>query len=473
VSSISVGRAGRSWRVEQVRERIALAELLPVLAPCALLAVVLVGIGRQILVPDTWVALVSGREIAQHGLPRVEHLTVIAQGHRWVDQQWLAQLGLYGVERVGGVGLTVAVCVLGVVLAFALAARAAQELGAAPWAILVFFVLGFMAGPWGVQVRTQSLALPLFALVLWLVLRDPDVHWRSTLWALPVLCLWANLHGSVVLGAAMASLCGLAAFARDRRNREAAALALLAPICVLASPYAWQLPGYYRLMLLHPPYGHDIVEWQRTTPSGITAVFFALLAVAMVLFAVRRRSVPLLHWLLLALTAVAALSAVRLIPWFALTALAVLPPLLPRREASAYRGAAASAVALAMVATTLGAAVWASAHTYAGPSDARAAAAIRSAASGGRVFADLTLADWVLWKIPSLRGDVAYDGRPEILTRRQFLRVVAVARHSRGWRTELRGYDVVVTPSPKHGRAHLGAWRQVYADEAFVVFRRR
>src|SRR6266540_549430 len=54
---------------------------------------------------DTWLALVAGREIVQHGLPRHDALTAWTLGDRWVDQQWLAQLTLYGLERVGGLRL--------------------------------------------------------------------------------------------------------------------------------------------------------------------------------------------------------------------------------------------------------------------------------------------------------------------------------------------------------------------------------
>jgi hypothetical protein len=471
VSSVSVG-AGRAWALERVKTRFELGELVPVLAPAALLAIVLVAIGRQIVVPDTWVGLVSGREIAGHGLPHVEHLTVIGQGRHWVDQQWLAQLAMYGLSRVGGVGLTVAVCVLAVVAAFGFAARAAQERGAAPGAILAFFVVSFMAGPWGVQTRTQALALPLFSLVLWLLLRDPEARRRSTLWALPVLCLWANVHGSVVLGAAMVSLYGLAALARDRFNREAAILGFLAPATVLASPYALELPGYYRLMLLHPPYGHDIVEWQRTTPSTLTAVFFGLVALCVVLLVVRRRDVPLFHWLVLGLTLVAALSAIRLTPWFALATLALLPPLITRKAARPFRGSASTALAALLLATILGSAVWATSRSYEGPRDARALAVVREEAGGGQVYAGLTLADWLLWKIPALRGRVAFDGRPEILTRRQFLGVVAVAREEPGWRDELRGYELFVTLPTRHYGPHLKGWHRVYGDESLVVLRR-
>src|SRR3954452_16010583 len=60
---------------------------------------------RKDVVIDGWMALVSGRWIAQHGLPTHDMLTVWTHGRRWTDQQWLAQLGIYGLWRLGGVKL--------------------------------------------------------------------------------------------------------------------------------------------------------------------------------------------------------------------------------------------------------------------------------------------------------------------------------------------------------------------------------
>ena len=54
-------------------------------------------------------ALLSGRVVAQHGLPSHDTLTVWAHGRTWVDQQWLAQLALYGLERLGGLPLVLLV----------------------------------------------------------------------------------------------------------------------------------------------------------------------------------------------------------------------------------------------------------------------------------------------------------------------------------------------------------------------------
>ena len=84
----------------------------------------------------------------------------------------------------------------------------------------------------------------------------------------------------------------------------------------------------------------------------------------------------------------------------------------------------------------------------------------------------MTLADWLLWNVPSLRGRIAFDGRPEILTRRQFKGIVRVERLSDGWRRELHGYRLFVMPQPRHHRLRLSGWSPVYADDNLVVLRR-
>ena len=475
MSSLPATETMRVKSISRAYRGPSIASLVPVACPAALLAVVLAGIGRNILVPDTWVALVSGREIVQHGLPTVEHLTVLGQGNQWVDQQWLAQLALYGAERLGGVGLMVAACLLAVVAAFGLSARAAQERGASPRVILAFFVAAFIAAPWGVQARTQALALPLFSVVLWLLLRDRDGERLSTLWVLPVLCLWANLHGSVVLGALIVSAYGIQALVRNGWHWRRAAFVALAPAAVFASPFALRLPAYYKVMFFDPPYGHEIVEWQRTTPSGLTAPFFALVAVTCVLLALRRSRVTMLDCLLLALTLAAALSAVRLIPWFALTVLAVMPSLASRAaDAPSFKGPGATVLAAIGLSAILAAAGWATSRAYTAPSEDRGLAVVREQTRGGLVFADLELADLLLWKIPALRGRIAYDGRPELLSRRQFDGVIRFARQEPGWQEFVRGYPLVVTNRAiARSMAETGRWHRVYAaDKAFVVVRR-
>jgi hypothetical protein len=88
------------------------------------------------------------------------------------------------------------------------------------------------------------------------------------------------------------------------------------------------------------------------------------------------------------------------------------------------------------------------------------------------VFPDLVNADWLLWKVPSLRGHIAYDGRPELLTRRQWNGVVQFERQERGWQTAVRGYSLIVTsPAIAQRVVKTGRWQRIYADKVLAVLK--
>src|ERR687887_2461435 len=59
---------------------------------------------REVL-SDTWFVILGGREVAHHGLPSHDALTVWAHGREWVDQQWLGQVVFYGLYAAGGIKL--------------------------------------------------------------------------------------------------------------------------------------------------------------------------------------------------------------------------------------------------------------------------------------------------------------------------------------------------------------------------------
>ena len=443
--------------------------LLPVVAPLTLVGLVVSA--ANIVQTDTWVALVSGREVALHGLPSVEHLTVLAHGRPWVDQQWLAQLLLYEIERIGGVGLVVAVCAAAALAAFALVAASAQSRGASPVALAFWIPLAFLAGPWGVQARTQSVALPLFGLTVWLILRDPDLRRRSSLWLLAVLCVWANVHGSVTLAAAVVCAHGLQSLLRTGLRRLPLAVFLLAPAAVLVSPYALALPGYYRTMLLHPPYGRQIVEWQRTTPAN-APLFFAIAVLALAVVAVARRRLAPAEWTILALTFAAALSAFRLTPWFGLAMLAVVPPLTSRRRTPPEFAQLGAALAATLLLLILGAGLARSAaRDYDGPRELLAA--LQAEPTSKRIYADLPLADWALWNEPGLRGRIAYDGRPELMTPAQFSDVIRFARLAPGWTKAVHGYSLIITNHATAQRLISGrGWTPAASSSGIVLLRR-
>jgi hypothetical protein len=395
----------------------------------------------------------------------VETLTALAHGRRWVDQQWLSQLLLYEAERLGGVGAVVAVGAAAFLLALAVAALVAQSRGASPYSLLFWSLALFVVYPSAAGARTQSLVIPLFSVLVWLILRDPHVQRRSSLLALPVLCLWANLHGSVVLAAAVVAAHGLQALLRRRGSlRLAAALLLLAPTTILASPYALELPGYYRTLLLHPPFGHQISEWQATTWATDPLFFVVAGACGLVALAHRRRLVPA-EAVLLSVTFLAALPAVRGTFWFGLAALVVIPPLSSRVTKKAeFATAGATCVAAMLVAAALAGLVWAARRDYNGP--AAIIQTLRHEPATTHVLADYPVADWVLWQAPNLRGRVEFDARAELLTRsewRDVMRFPAPIPHGR---------LLLVTNQANVARrlARQGKWKTLAADGGIRLF---
>jgi hypothetical protein len=193
-------------------------------------AIVLVLSLHKQLVVDGWMALVSGRWIVQHGLPSRDTLTILAHGHRWIDQQWLAQLALYGLWRLGGIKLALLVHALLVTTGLVGAALIARARGATPrsvtWIAIPVLVAYY---PVASVMRPQTFAFPLFTAVLWLLLADANHPSRRVFATLPLLVLWTNLHGSVLLGAMLVSLAGIVAMIEQRRATSHGLVLLLAP----------------------------------------------------------------------------------------------------------------------------------------------------------------------------------------------------------------------------------------------------
>ena len=96
---------------------------------------------------------------------------------------------------------------------------------------------------------------------------------------------------------------------------------------MLASPYGTKLVAYYDLMLVDAPFAPILREWQWSSPSATTALFWLLALVAVALLAMRRCRSRLTFYELavLVVTFVGAVQAVRGVIWFALAAAAILP----------------------------------------------------------------------------------------------------------------------------------------------------
>jgi hypothetical protein len=438
--------------------------------------VLLVLVAATGMFPDSWLALVGGREIASHGLPVRDHLAAVTFGRRWADQQWLGQLALYELHRVVRDAfpfvLAVLVVVPSIVGAIRLGRRDSTDRATA--AIAALALLPFVVP--AAQPRTQSLAYPAFVGLLALLLRRRRT-WAVRFGVLAVIALWANLHGSVLLGAVAASLCWLQE-ARSHRLRTASLVAAtwLATLC---SPYALDLPAYYRSTLSNSAFAAVLSQWK---PLGFSAHALPtwLLVVACLLLIGRSRQRP---WsfepALLLVLVLLTLHSVRTATFLALAAAALLPRLAERRGPERPGSAVAAPLALASLAVAALLAVVAVTHLRFSPYEPRAAATAVESAGGGKVFVPLELGDWLLWLKPALRGRVAADARAELLTQAELRRYGALWRGTSGWRQLSTGYRVFVL-SPRDERPLVrrllvdrSRFRVAYRDRTLVVLVRR
>jgi hypothetical protein len=414
---------------------------------------------RNALTIDGWMALASGREIAQHGLPTHDSLTAWTHGRRWIDQQWLAQLLLYRLWQAGGIKLVLLVHALLTTGALAGAAVAARRLGASArmttWVCLPVIAAYY---PEAGVLRPQTFAYPLFVAVLALLALDARTPSRRVFLVLPVLVLWANLHGSVILGAALVAAAAALRSARSVKARDRAgvvrnvALAGGACLSVLASPYALHLPAYYDTILVGGNLGHFVTEWAATTLSPSTAPVYLLILAGVWLIGRTGDRTTGFEKIAFLGASLLAFDAVRNTAWLGLTALVVLPVLVdglrrpieePRRLNRLLATVVVSGVAVGFLGVAAKPNSW---FVDSFPPQAGKAAA--AAARGGDIFATSRYADWLLWTQPSLRGHIAFDARYELLSKAQVRRLADV-------------------------QAAHGAWQQTLAQDRVVVLDRR
>jgi len=480
-AKLSVGGGGRlASSAARARDWVE-ARALFIVAVSAVLILTLAGIPQH-LAQDGWLALVAGRLVAAHGVPHYDYFTVMAYGDHWVDQQWLAQFLMYELQRLGGFQLLTVVYVLITTAAFGAAIAVARRLGGEGLHVLAMLPLGaFFYLVTAVSIRTQGLAYPLFIATLYLLATDVrgDRPRRRTWLVLPILILWANIHGSVTVGVGLAVLYGLLQLVKSLRARGDSAQAVLRalafvaipPLTLLATPYGSSIVHYYRLTLLNSNFSKLVTEWRPVTSVPILAVpLFVLIAgTAYTLLRTWRRT-PAFDALVLVALAVGAVDAVRNVTWFGLAVMVLLPGAVtklrgdrpaPLRRARVNRLLAITMAALALLTTVVIATRpdrWFTSTypTRAIPTLQRLVAASPQT----KIFADVHYADWLIWEQPRLfSGRVAYDTSLELLSIKQLSTVGSLGRF-RGKGTPYRIW--VLNPVNKVGNRTLLAQAGVH-----------
>ena len=182
--------------------------------------------GRNLLLDsDTYWHVATGRWILQHGaIPARDPFSHSMPGAAWTAHEWLAQVILAGAHQLGSWTAVVAVTALAFAATIALLARALLRT-LKPIHALLFAALAVLMTTGHVLARPHMLAMPL--MMVWTIelVRASDEGRAPRLWLLPVMTLWANLHGGFTLGLALACAFAFEAFLAGWRERRLTAAA--------------------------------------------------------------------------------------------------------------------------------------------------------------------------------------------------------------------------------------------------------
>jgi len=450
------------------------------------------------LFSDTFYDLYAGRFIIKHGIPHTNVVTVAAHGAAWIDQQWLAQVTYYGAWSAGGYRLLAAVSAVLITSGFAVLAVVMLRRGIPPTRAFAWTLAAFLVSLGNTGIRAQSFAYPCLALTLWLVLEDdPGDGIRLRTWlVIPVLVVWANTHGSVLLGAALVALYATyrAAKAATRGTwRSAAAYGLLgvaSALSVICTPYGAAVMQYYEHFAGNSQLGRYISEWAPPNPlSRFSWAFFAvLIVIAITVFIAWRRGArpdPVLAGIAALLLGLA-FTAVRNQAWFGLGGALLAADATARSRAGKIptlsrtfsRGVAGLLAALAVASLiTLAVTPDRQFYTQVPRRAVNVAANVAAKHPGMRILGDDYSSTAMLWLRPAVIGRVGFDARfelygPELGAYSDFLFV-----RGRHWSRVIRGYDLVVA-SRRHqalvsSLAVLPGWRVIFEDRNGIVVQRR
>ena len=364
ITSVHTGQAAPSLRA-----------LLPVWVGAAIYALFVLAGNRLLIDPDTlWQITVGQWSIDHRAVPTEDVYSFTMRGQPWISTQWLAQVMYAKAFALAGWAGPVVLAASAIAATFALLAHfVSRRLSESATLVCVAAALALTVPH--LLARPHVLVLPV--LVAWAagLIAAADRREAPSFWLLPLMTLWANLHGGFVFGLLLTG--GLAL--DTLWNAEASArkalflrwfgfgLAALAASCI--TPYGWNALLASQKILSLGAALPLIMEW-RPADFGSIGPFEICLLLGIGLALHRGITLPVTRIVLLLALLHMALAQGRAAEILALLAPLLLAAPLARQiggaeaaatTASPFRGALLAGLAAALL---TGTAAWASVHRF-------------------------------------------------------------------------------------------------------------
>ncbi|MFY9895263.1 MAG: hypothetical protein WAK63_14150 [Xanthobacteraceae bacterium] len=232
---------------------------------------------------DTYWHITLGRLILEHrALPTGAALSQTVHATHWVAYEWLSQIAYAAAYALGGWVAVAALTAAAAAAAFGLLARYLLNYWQPTPVIAAVLAALVLTSP-HIMARPHVLALPLMVAWIAALIRAVDTA-RPPWWLVPLMTLWANLHGSFIFGLAMTGVIAAEAIwlsPAPQRRRAAAdwiAFAALALAAACLNPYGPELIlATIRILSLGQALSL-IVEWRPQDFSKLGAYEMVVLA---------------------------------------------------------------------------------------------------------------------------------------------------------------------------------------------------
>jgi hypothetical protein len=462
--------------------------LLPLWVGVFVYALLVVAGDRLLIDPDTQWQITVGQWILDHrAVPETDVYSFTMRGASWISTQWLAQVAYAKAYAWAGWSGPVALAAAASAVTFALLTRfLSRRLSESATLVFVSVALALTAPH--ILARPHVLALPI--MVAWVggLVAAADRHGAPSFRLLPLMVLWANLHGGFVFGIVLIAPIALDAVvnapAVSRRSLALrwmafAAAALIAGCC---TPYGWNsLLASQKILALGSALPL-ITEWRPADFGTVRPFEVCLLgAIGLALFGGVKLP-PLRIVLLLGLTHMA-LAQGRAAEILALLAPIILAAPLARQIGSADASTAAApargflfaAVAIALMTGTIG---FASMHRFAPNTNNSPVAAVAELKKLdlARVLNDYDFGGYLI-----ANGVAPFiDGRTELYGEKFFVDHNAASglMEPDNLFRLLDEYKIEATLLRTQSAAtklldHVDGWQKVYADDIATIHLRK
>lgn len=458
---------------------------------------------RPTLDPDMWWHLRTGELIWQSGIPRQDPFSFTVPAHEWITHEWLSQVFMWTIYRVGGLtGLAIVFAALAA-LSFWLVYRCSDG---PPYPAALLVILAALVAAPSLGVRPQAFTVLMTAVFVHVIerVRKRQLGAQAMLWLPAVTLLWANLHGGylfgIVLLIAYAAGDGLAALAPKCGTALPRPALRILPMVVAASaaaavvnPNGWEIWRYPFDTVGSTPMQANIVEWRSPDFHLYKYWPFAfMIGLGIGTWAVGTARAGCSDLLLFLGTAFGGLLSVRHIALFAIVSTPILARTLLHALSTSRPGTAVKfapsdgeptrrnaqlnwALLFAGVAAS---AIWSAAKLRGNDSAIAAAypvAAVdflnRHGMNGVRGFNTYGWGGYLIWR----RLPVFIDGRADVYGDEFLSRYLETFRLTERWREPLDqfGVEYVLVERTSPLATLLTAtnqWRQVYADDIARIF---